>query len=446
MNFKTIITSVVLSLTIIGAGATSPIKFKGEKHALTGILIRDLVTGHDVISYNADKAFSPASTMKLVTSASALSALGADYRYTTTAYAQGAITNGVLKGNVIIDASGDPTLYSTYFPECNTLINNVVDALKQLGVTKIAGDIIVNDGKMPQQGPIATWEIEDNFYSYGAGHFALNFYDNVFKLNTEQVTTTPVIPDIDVIIEQTDSLSETSHGINSPLYIIRSPKVYNPDNCVTLPMYLPEDAFIYDLTTTASKAGIEFIESETANLPDSIPLTCVKSPRLSEIMRSLMVRSDNMMAEATLRLLAPGDTRDKAIENELELLKKKGIDCETVCIRDGSGLTRSNALTPAFLSDVLQVMSKDKNSSTFAQLFPRAGYDGTMKTFLANSRLKGRLALKTGSMSHVRCYAGYYLDRNGRPTHSVVIMVNNYLGKTSDLKKSIEQFLLNNLK
>lgn len=159
-----------------------------------------------------------------------------------------------------------------------------------------------------------------------------------------------------------------------------------------------------------------------------------------------MIRSDNMMAESTLRLIARNQPRSKAVEKETEFLENRGIDCKFTCIRDGSGLSRSNCLSPTFLADVLEMMSKNNDSQSYVKLFPRAGIDGTMRSFLAKSRLQGRLAMKTGSMSHVRCYAGYLLDKHNNPTHAIVIMVNNYLGKTADLKTAIEKYLLNNLK
>ncbi|MDE7368396.1 MAG: D-alanyl-D-alanine carboxypeptidase, partial [Muribaculaceae bacterium] len=138
--------------------------------------------------------------------------------------------------------------------------------------------------------------------------------------------------------------------------------------------------------------------------------------------------------------------RDSALVREADFLNSIGVSTEYTNILDGSGLSRANSISPNFLADVLQKMTLSPVSNTFISLFPRAGMDGTMKTFLANSDFTKRLVMKTGSMSGVRCYAGYLLNNNGRPTHVVVIMVNKYFGSSSNVKRSIEQFILSTLK
>ena len=73
--------------------------------------------------------------------------------------------------------------------------------------------------------------------------------------------------------------------------------------------------------------------------------------------------------------------------------------------------------------------------------FPKAGKDGTMKGFLAKTPLQGKIAMKTGSVNGVQCYAGYKLGVNGKPTHVVVIMVNNFFCSRQSLRKAIEAML-----
>lgn len=166
-----------------------------------------------------------------------------------------------------------------------------------------------------------------------------------------------------------------------------------------------------------------------------------RSPASAEVMRSLMVRSDNLFAEGILRAIAPGDTREKAIKREKELWNNRGVDARHSLIFDGSGLTRGNRLQPRFIADVLQWMAESPKAQTYVSFFPKAGLDGTMRTFLTKSSLKGKIALKTGSMNAVQCYAGYKLDENDMPTHIIVIMINGFC-KRGELKKSIEDLLI----
>ncbi|NLH29310.1 MAG: D-alanyl-D-alanine carboxypeptidase/D-alanyl-D-alanine-endopeptidase, partial [Bacteroidales bacterium] len=54
------------------------------KHASVGVCVKDLETGKTLIEHNADKSLTPASTLKLITTATALELLGPEYRYATT--------------------------------------------------------------------------------------------------------------------------------------------------------------------------------------------------------------------------------------------------------------------------------------------------------------------------------------------------------------------------
>ena len=446
MNRQISFLLIFLGCLLQATAQLTPLKLAGDEAASVGIVVRNLVTGQDIVSHNSRHLLCPASTMKLVTSATALSTKGENFRYTTSTYISGKIADGRVSGNLVIIPGGDPTLYSEYFkPEECTFFSDIIDRLKALGIKEIAGNIVIADSPMPDQGPVTTWELEDIFYSYGAGYYALNFADNTFKLNTSTGVTTPFIPDIDLEVENIGKERNIIHGLNSNKYVVTGPKVFEPNSNVTMPMNNPSTALVAALTTEIERNNIVFVDGAQPAVTDSIPLTSYNSKPLPEILHSLMVRSDNMMAESALRLLAPELPRDSAIVRECNFLRSMGVSTKYCKILDGSGLSRANSITPNLLADVLQKMTLSPVSKTFIDLFPRAGVDGTMKSFLPKSKFNGRLAMKTGSMSGVRCYAGYLLTDSGRPTHVVVIMVNKYFGSSATLKRSIEQFILNTL-
>ena len=89
-----------------------------------------------------------------------------------------------------------------------------------------------------------------------------------------------------------------------------------------------------------------------------------------------------------------------------------------------------------------QYMITDPFASDYSSLFPRAGYDGTMRNFLAGTPLEGRVAMKTGSMKGVQSYAGYLFDEDGNPTHILVFMINNFRCSRAALKNDIQRLLL----
>ena len=146
-------------------------------------------------------------------------------------------------------------------------------------------------------------------------------------------------------------------------------------------------------------------------------------------------------AEGMLRAIAPDSSRKAAITREKELWNSRGVSAEFTHIKDGCGLTRANKLSPKFIAGVLEWMAKSPMGETYASFFPRAGKDGTMRGFLAKSPLKGKIALKTGSIGGVQCYAGYKLDASGKPTHVIVIMVNGFFCPRKDVRIASEKLL-----
>jgi D-alanyl-D-alanine carboxypeptidase/D-alanyl-D-alanine-endopeptidase (penicillin-binding protein 4) len=155
-----------------------------------------------------------------------------------------------------------------------------------------------------------------------------------------------------------------------------------------------------------------------------------------------MKRSDNMYAEGVLRALASGKSRSSAIDVEKKYWKERGVETDFVTIRDGSGLARVDRLSPRFVGQILEKMIKSKLADRYLACFPVAGVSGTMRSFMADTKLKGRLAFKTGSMNGVQCYAGYVLDANNKPTHIVVIFANSFFCQRATLKQAISKFLV----
>ena len=78
----------------------------------------------------------------------------------------------------------------------------------------------------------------------------------------------------------------------------------------------------------------------------------------------------------------------------------------------------------------------------YVSFFPLAGQEGTLKSFLKDTELDSYIALKTGSMRGIQCYAGYKLDDDYAPTHVVVIMINNFKCSRSIVRELCEKMLL----
>lgn len=423
------------------------IRFSGSDYANFSVEIRDIESGRSRVAVNAEKMLTPASTMKLVTTAAALSKYGPDYRYSTTAAFCGEVTpEGKAVGDIVITGAGDPTLYSEHFPENQTFLDDIAAALKQLGIREICGDIRFDDRCMPDHGPLPTWLIEDSFYGYGTGVYPLNFSDNTFRLKVDEMRTEPRFSESEITHDFVAGEElQRFHGPFTHKYMLKGDA---PERTtLVFPHSNPMSSFAEELEECMMQSGIRFSEecADSVAAPGTYRLAEYKSPELSEIMKSLMWRSDNMMAETTLRLLAPNGTLQDALDQEKLLLKNLGVENRYVRILDGSGLTRKNFVSARFLGDILRAMAKSPYGSDYLALFPKAGEEGTVKRLMAKTPLKGRLALKSGSMNGVRCYAGYFLDTKGKPVSTVVIMVNDFVAPAAEVNKAIEKFLVTEL-
>lgn len=405
MNFRHFfiaISIIFCSLTSI-VSAQIPLRFKGNDRAIIGIYIEEIAGGKKIADYNSRYSMIPASTLKILTCATALEQLGTEYRFATDFSLVGPdIEQG--DARLVITASADPTTGSREFKSSMHVPDSVAAHLLANGISYINGGIDIDGSVLPDGGGVVEqWEIEDITESYGVGLYPFNWLDNYFETDL----------------------------------IIKDPGEY-------FTQQLMECFTMNDIELTEAN---EIFSTEADSIPsDTLPIYTHLSAPLSDIMQNLMYRSDNLMAEGILRALANGQSRDSAISVVRDTWQRKGLDMEFTRILDGSGLARANSISPQQLGYILSYMAKSPFAQEFTTLFPRAGKEGTVKNLLTGTRLAGKLALKSGSMSGVQCYAGYfYKGKSKQPTHSVVIMINNFYCTRYQLRKAIENYLLQTL-
>jgi len=156
------------------------------QNASVGLCVLDSKTGTVLCEYNGKTSLTPASTMKIITTASALQLLGKDYRYETVLQHSGTFdkTTGTINGDLIIRGSGDPSLNSEYFrkPEDSLFIANKWAAvLKEKGVKKITGQIVLDVSCFEEDVP-GTWVWGDLGNYFGATANGLSYNDNKFYI------------------------------------------------------------------------------------------------------------------------------------------------------------------------------------------------------------------------------------------------------------------------
>lgn len=439
MKLRTIFLSALLAASWICAGAESLLKIAGAEATSIGIYIKDLKTDKIIAEENSRIALTPASVMKALTTASALSICGADTCFTTEVGLSGTIDNGICTGSLIVRATADPTIESDNFKKNKGFCDSIVTSLRRMGVRRIEGGVCVKQN-LRDAGPNWHWEIEDVAWPYGAALFGFNYRDNTVTLTPATGETKPQAPGLEVCVEKAKD-NDMVRGINSNRLTVyaTNPSDQKWELNVTVPD--PSAVFCTQMRRALVRAGIEVGDDKTATDSSFSTVYRHKSPALEDIMHSLMVRSDNLFAEGVLRFISPGSSRDAAIRRERSLWDERGISTKYTTINDGSGLARSNRLSPLFLGNVLEWMAKSTMAETYCSFFPRAGKEGTMRGFLAKSPLAGQIALKTGSVGGVQCYAGYKLDKENNPTHVIVIMVNSFFCPRREVRIASEKLL-----
>ena len=394
MSVKKITSFILLFiLTALSLRAGIPDSFlsaRGIDAASSSVLVVDLVTGDTLVSHNADKPLVPASILKCVTTASLMDKVGTDFRYLTPVHATGRVRDGILEGNIVVTGSGDPTINSRHDPPSADFIAEITEAVKRAGIDSIRGDIVVDESLWSGPAVNPQWATGDLSKSYGTGSHAFNFEDN-------------------------------ARG-----------KASVAD---------PAGVFASRLRAALRDEGI----TVAGGRPDPkgrVLLGEHRSATIDEIMRSCMMRSDNQFAEALLRTVATSGGERGSFESGakecMALWRHNGAPAEGVKIVDGSGLSRANRMTSRFMCHVLGRMSIDPY---YAWFFPLAGQEGTLRRFLADTPLDSYIALKTGSMNGIQCYAGYKVDDNYAPTHAVVVILNNMSDRQA-ARKAVGDLLL----
>lgn len=417
--FKSICCAVI---ALLGAGTAfgqCPLTFIGSNQAQIGVYIAPVSGGEPLVDYNSSKLFTPASVMKAVTTAAAISRCGGDFRWATTVSAVGSVSDGRLHGNLIVTGSGDPTLGSDQFREGRpSFLTALKEAAASHGIRSMEGRA-EEALPWPNQGPVPSWEIEDVPGVDGAGFYSLNYSDNTFLLMYPSMKTYPRVP----------GLTVRYRGGSGGLSFFRLPGSNEVSIYGQLGRKQKRASFKCSMPDPPAVllAEVDSIFSASGNrikaLADTVQLLTYRSPELRDVARSLMVRSDNQMAEAALRVLAPRQSRAKAIAAERSLLTNLGVNLDGARIADGSGLSRHNAISPVQLAGVLKVMARNGD---YVGSFARVGLDGTVKSFMNGVPSRDNFLLKSGSMTGVVCYVGYRLDpRTKAPTHVIAVMVNN---------------------
>jgi len=430
------------------------------------IAVSDNRTGEMLIKSVPQQSLAPASILKLITTATALEVFGSDYRFQTTLSASGMIKNDTLFGDLQIIGGGDPTFGSTYFPDNNYFMEDWINVIQNKNIKVVNGNLVLDATIYESQTIPNTWIWEDIGNYYGAGASGISVYDNQYEIHlssgkevgmaTKIGQINPEIPGLDIQNEvlSSDINSDQAYVFGSPMEnrrVIRGTIPKNRSNFVIKgsvpdPAALLASEFRKKLTASGiTIAGVtKFEKANIFNIPPLV-LSVNYSPPLRDIIKVTNYESVNLFAEHLLKQLAfrssgLGTTKD-GCKFIVEFWNDKGLDMKGFFMNDGSGLSRFNAITAIQMVNILNYMkTKSAYSTDFYESLAIVG-EGTLNVFRMENFPKQCLRAKSGSMTRVRCFAGYLTtDSKRQLTYS--IMLNNFSCSQAEATKKIEEVLV----
>jgi D-alanyl-D-alanine carboxypeptidase/D-alanyl-D-alanine-endopeptidase (penicillin-binding protein 4) len=444
------------------------------QNASIGLYVVDAQTGLQICEYNSKLSLTPASTMKIITTGSALQLLGKDFKYETLLQYSGTFdkASGVINGDLYIKGSGDPSLNSEYFrkPEDTFYVANKWAAiLKEKGIKKITGQLVVDNSCFEEDIP-TNWVWGDMGNYFGAAPSGLSYNDNKFYIVYKPASKNGDSMFIRKTVPQIDNLTISNYvkagGIEDNAIVYRAPfgtdlKISGTLPVSTKPLSIegslpyPEQLLAKHLQQAFATQNIELSNKTVLKVTAytkkqyTKPLTTLyiyKSAMLEKIIFFTNIHSNNQYAESIFRTIALkkggfGSTT-QGMQTVTNHLKTKGFDTNGLFINDGSGLSRSNAVTAEHLTKILYMMYSDSLTKLpFQNSLPVAGVSGSLKNLGKGTALENNLKAKSGYITRVRSYAGYMKTKSGKEI-CLSLIINNFNGTPTDTKKKMEQIFL----
>ena len=428
-------------------------------------------SGRSLSEWNADKFFTPASTLKVVTVAAALEAFGADYRFETPLYAQGRTDAGVLRGNLILVASGDLTLGGRTLPngriaftefdhnDANVLgqgqltpvdpragLDRLATQVAKSGIRRIDGDVVIDDRlfdvtrsrDLDVECVLTPIMVNDNLIDVSvsatqAGKPARVEFrpaTSVYQMDA-QVSTVAQGQPTGVRIKEVAPGRITVRGrvaVGEP-EVVRTVQVRDPS------------AFARSLLIEAlRRAGVGVEASPLAGNPRELlpepkqyahlqQVALLTSPRFSEYAKLILKVSHNPGADTLPLLLAAKHGKRTFAEGmalQRTMLTRAGVDTDALSASDGQGGAPGDFVAPRAMVELLRTAATRPYGQTLHDAMPCLGVDGTLAHAVKReSPVCGKAYAKTGTtivgdlmnergVLVTKGLAGYMTDAQGR--------------------------------
>lgn len=412
------------------------------------VVVQPVDGGAPLLSHNAEAALNPASVMKLVTSFAALDQLGPGFMWTTDVWADGALADGVLHGNLVIKGHGDPglTLERMWLLQRD---------LRARGIRRIEGDLVLDPSafELAEADPGAFDGEPLALYNATPGALVANYNATTLRLKPDgqQVGVAPdiALPGVELVSQLAiderapcngwkEAIEPTAPPDGRPGVVLSGPY---PRSCgeqtIALNLFGPAATFDRIFRGLWAEGGGTLTGATVeGGAPDGPPLLQFASEPLTVALTRMNKYSNNLMARNLFLTLGaaaygPPATPDKGARAVRAALGRHGIPTRKLVLENGSGLSRIERISADALNRVLLAAYRSAWFAEFESALPVAALDGTLKRRFNGSALAGTAHLKTGTLRDVSALAGYVDGADGRRV-SFVMLVNHANARRSE--------------
>ncbi len=356
-------------------------------------LVVDAESGEVLSSDGAHMRMLPASVTKLVSSFVALRALGVDYRFITELGFDQPVASK-LRANLIIRPSFDPSFASARFRETRDTVAAIADAIAAAGVHVWRGGVRVEGGDAPIYGP--GWSQDDLGTEYARPATRFYFAEN------------------------------------------HTPSVDVP----------PLRSFEQALASELAARRIDWQPEDIPEAPMAASLVRIDSLPLGDLVRVCNKLSLNLYADAFAFAVNARRGRPHSFEEASATLRSElseaGLDAKNIELSDGSGLSRYDALTPAFAVALVRAGLMAPFADVWMQSLAVAGIDGTLRRRArSEGPARGYVFAKTGTLRGQRALAGlaYRPGHAARPVVLFAFFVDHHPGGHSGTNALLDELM-----
>jgi len=427
-----------LASAIANAVASANKKTSGKvngTNCAVSVNVREL-GGPERVSIQSDLRLKPASNLKLVTCATALTLLGADWNFTTRFEAAGKVSGGVLAGDLVVRAGGDPLYAADGGGSLDRWLDDLAAQLKQAGVTRVNGALLLDEGDFMDPGPGPAWPSSNDFWqeycALSAG-FSANagcISARVTPGSSVNARAAAYIRPRGLGLERRGKVTTGKKGSGLDVRVGATAKAFTVGGSIALGTapYLarfahpdPVELFGHAVVGGLERRGIQVRGGfrRERHAPGGERVATLRSP-LAELLVPILRDSDNSLADQVFLATghAQGGAGDRAggMRATRKALDSLGISSAGLEQVDGSGLSKDNRISTRQLSALLAaVLARDaRTAALFRDALPVSGESGSLAKRMRSGPAHGRVQAKTGWVNGASGLSGVAQTLDGR--------------------------------